>query len=344
MALRGRTEPGVLRVLGLLAACAALLFAPAPAGADEPRRPDLDKKARAEARSLADKGQARYDQGDYEGAAEFFSKADAIAPVPTVEVALAKALLKLGRLADAAAAYTKASKAEVTAESPPSLIDAVGQAKKELRELLPRVPALEVSVGPGVSGVAIDGRAIPPLELAAPVLLNPGPHTITASGAPAQKVSLAPGERKRIALTPPPPREETNWRYVGGIAGIGVSAVALGVAVGSSIRTVQLGREFEPYRMVEPYSQQTDICAFAELTQGDPALTVDSQKLVSICDQSRVFTVLQLIMYPLHAVTAAGGIYLLVTSGGSAKQPAARPVFTPRVGPGLAALDMTLRF
>lgn len=338
----GRTEQGAARAAGLFAVFAAAVLWAQPLCAADP--PALDKKARAAVRALADKGQALYEKGDYEGAAARFAEAEAIAPVPTVEVALAKALLKLGRFADAAVVFEKASKAEVTAESPPSLIDAVGQAKKELRDLVPRIPTLEITTGPGVSGVAIDGRSIPPLELAAPIRLNPGAHRITAAGLPSQQISLAEGDRKRVSLVPPPVPEETNWRLVGGIAGIGVSAVALGVGIASTVRTVQLGRDFDRYRVVSPYSFQPDICAFAEQTENDPALTVDSRAIVGICDQSNVFKVLQYVMYPLHVGTAAVGIYLLVTSGGSATKPAARVFLSPRVGLGGAALDLALQF
>jgi hypothetical protein len=342
MAFWGRIEKGAARRAGLFAVFVAAALISGPARADEP--PVLDKKARATARSLADKGQALYDKGDYEGAADRFSKAVAIAPVPTMEVALARALLKLGRLADAAAVYEKASKAEVTAESPPSLIDAVAQAKGELRELLPRVPTLEITAGPGVSGVAIDGQTISAIDLAVPIRLNPGAHRITAAGVPSQQVSLAEGDRKRVALAPPPPLEETNWRYVGGIAGIGVSAVALGVGIASTVRMVQLQREFDRYRVVDPYSFQNDICAFAEQTEEDPALMVDSRAIVSICDQATVAGALQLLMYPLHVAGAVGGIYFVLTSGGSATKPVARAVLSPRVGLGSAAIDLSVQF
>jgi len=342
MAYRGRTEQGTARAAGLFAVFVAAVLLAQPARAADP--PALDRKARAEVRALADKGQALYEKGDYEGAVESFSRAGAIAPVPTVEVALAKSLLKLGRLADAAAAYEKASNAEVTAESPPSLIDAVGQAKKELRELLPRVPTLEIAVGPGVAGVAINGRSISPLDLAAPIRLNPGVYRVTAAGLPSQQISLAEGDRKRVALAPPPAPEETNWRYVGGIAGIGVSAVALGIGIASTVRTVQLNRDFDRYRVLNPYATQLDICAFAEQTQDDPALLVDSRAIVSICNQATVAQILQFAMYPLHVGAAAGGIYFLVTSGGSPTKPVARGLLSPRVGLGGVALDLAVQF
>jgi hypothetical protein len=344
MAFWGRTEHGAARAAGLFAVFAVAVSLSAPARADEPPAPTLDKKARAEARALADKGQALYEKGDFEGAVDRFSKADAIAPVPTVEVALGKALLKLGRLADAAAAFEKASKAEVTADSPASLIDAVTQAKSELRDLSPRVPTLEVVVGPGVSGVAIDGRPISPIELAAPVRLNPGSHQVTAAGLPSQQISLAEGDRKRVVLAPPPTPMETDWRYVGGIAGIGVSAVALGVGIASTVRTVRLNRDFDRYRVLTPYSFQPDICAFAERTENDPARMVDSRAIVSICNQATVAQALQLMMYPLHIAAAVGGIYFFVTSSGSVTKPMARAFVTPRVGPGSAALDVAVQF
>jgi hypothetical protein len=71
---------------------------------------------------------------------------------------------------------------------------------------------------------------------------------------------------------------------------------------------------------------------------------VDSAAIVGICDQATVFEILQAIMYPLHAGAAAGGIYLLVTSGGSLTKRAARAFLSPRVGLGGAALDFTVQF
>jgi hypothetical protein len=347
---RARARMAIPRVVGIAAMCASA-FAPLPGWAGDINRrgaaqsEDPHKKA---ARALADEGQALYDRGDYKGAVDRFSQAEAIAPVPTVEVALAKALLKLGRLVDAAAVYERAGGAEVSAESPPALIDAVGQAKKELRELLKRVPTIELSLGPGASSPSIDGKPVPPSMLGAPLRLDPGTYVIAATGAPSQKLTLVEGDRRTITLAPPPAPAPTDVRFISGIAGIGLGAVTLGIGIASTARMMSLNRDIEPYRDLSPYTFEPDICVFAEQTRSDPMLRVDSANIVRLCDQAAVFETLQIVMYPLHAAVVGGGIYLLATSvaGTNKKRETAlsNVDVVPRVGPGAASIDLTVRF
>lgn len=273
----------------------------------------LDRKTRSKVIKLADQAQTHYEHGEYEKAAELFTQAEAIVPIPTVEIALAKTLIKLSRLADAAAMYEKAIAAKLTAETPAPLIEAVARAKDDLHELLPRVPALEISLGTGVCCVEIDGRKISEKELSAPIRLNPGPHSVASSGAPTQRIALKEGERRRLQLSLPPQRP-MDWKFVTGVVGLSVSVLALGTGVGSTVRFVQLKDNFEPYRSITPYAQQPDICAFARSTQNDPKLTVDSTKITELCNGISVFSTMQFIMYPLHLASAAAGIYFLLTS------------------------------
>lgn len=304
----------------------------------------LDRKTKAQVIKLADQAQERYDRADYQGAADLFLQAEAIAPLPTVEIALAKTLIKLQRFADAAAMYEKAIAAEVTAETPGALIEAVARAKDALHELLPRVPTLEFVVKLGVSRVSVDGRVLSDKEISAPLRLNPGTHSIEAVGASPQRFTLKEGERRRVELHPLPTKNPADWKLITGIVGLSVSVLALGGGVASTVRYVQLKNNFEPYRSLSPYSAQPDICAFAGATQNDPKLTVDSRKITELCDGINVFNTMQIVMYPLHLATAAAGIYLMVTSSYWQEPKQKRVQFTPRVGPQGASLDFRVHF
>ncbi len=304
----------------------------------------LDQKTKAQVIKLADQAQERYDRGDYSGALELFTQAENIAPLPTVEIALAKTLIKLKRLADAAAMYEKAIAAEVNAETPGTLIEAVARAKDDLHELLPRVPAVEIIAKAGVSKVIVNGRPLSAQELSASVRLNPGPHTIEAEGADPVRISLKEGERRRVEIYPRPVKHPPDWKFVSGIAGISLSVITLGVGVGSTVRYVQLKNAFEPYREVDPYSRQTDICAFAGATQKDPMLTVDSTNITELCDGIGLFQTMQIVMYPLHLATAAAGIYLLVTSSYWEQPQKPRVQLLPQVSPQGAGLDFRVHF
>ena len=74
---------------------------------------------RATARELAREGQAAFDRGDFETAADRFARADALVHAPTLLLALARAQNKLNRLVQSYESYSRILREGVPEGSPP---------------------------------------------------------------------------------------------------------------------------------------------------------------------------------------------------------------------------------
>jgi len=230
----------------VLVACA--LFAPR-AGAQ------VSDGDRATARSLAQKGQAALEAGDFQAAADRFGKADAIIHAPTLVFGLAMAEKGLGKWVRARELLAQIVREGAPKGSPPSWAAAVKDAEKELAALEPRIPTVAIPVSGAPSAeITIDGAAVSGAAGAARPL-DPGPHTIgaTAPGMrPAEsKVTLAEGRAEAVILTlapaesaAPAPAPEAPapraWQKPAGFAGIGVGGALLVVGVATGV--VALGK------------------------------------------------------------------------------------------------------
>ncbi len=222
-----------------LLAFAMTLSAARDVAADGPWRTERDV-----ARDIAHRGAEYFDDGDWERAREHFHRAYEIVQAPTLALMEARALVKLGRLAEATDAYAKAAGAPADEGNEPYR-RAASAARVELATLATKVPSIRVlfpELGPRPS-VRVDGT---PVVGSTSMSVNPGTHVITVSrpGLPEswQTITLAEGEQRAIALEAPPPNADSAkparplsplmWTAfgVGGagvIAGVVTSAVAL---------------------------------------------------------------------------------------------------------------------
>jgi hypothetical protein len=220
----------------VLFAAALTLLAARDVGAEGGWRSDKDV-----ARDIAHRGAEYFDDGDWERAREHFHRAYEIVPAPTLALMEARALVKLGRLAEATDAYSKAASAAPEEGNEPYK-RASSTARVELAVLVTKVPSIRVlfpATGPRPS-VRVDGA---PVIGSTSMPVNPGTHVITISvpGVPEswQTVTLAEGEQRAIPLDLPPPNADRSkgsrplsplmWTAFG----VGGAGIVAGVVTGA---------------------------------------------------------------------------------------------------------------
>lgn len=213
---------------------------------------------RATARALAGEGYGALKKKDYATAEDRFRRADALVHAPTLVVDHARALVGLGRLAEAYEEYGTVVKEDVPADAPPVWKRAAADALRELEPLAAHVAWLTVSVtGPPHPDVEVDGRAWPQAALGQRWAADPGERHVVVSapgfvtqeatlvlsaGAPATfAVELLPEATPAPVVVPAPvvrapaedARERTEKRdrtlaYVSfGVSGLGLATGAV---------------------------------------------------------------------------------------------------------------------
>jgi hypothetical protein len=239
--------------VALLVVALALLGSRAACG-DEPGI--SDDATRAAARSLGFEGVVDLEHGRYAEAQEKLERAYAIVRVHTLGLWSARALVKRGRLAQAAERYLEVATMPVVKGDAAVQAEARATAATERAALMPRVPAVRLVLS-GLPAKAVritlDGAAFDTALLGVFVPVNPGSHEIEAEGTVLvrRRLDLAEGERQTVMLDLPalptlgtePERAATasstartrSMRLAGaaGLCGVGLaSLVAGGIAGG----------------------------------------------------------------------------------------------------------------
>ena len=133
---RGRRGLFLLQTACLLGALVSSSLARAEASASD----------RATARALAGEGYAALKKKDYETAEDRFRRADELVHAPTLVVDHARALVGLGRLGEAYAAYRAVLDEPLPSKAPAVWRRSVKDAEKEAEALKPRVAFLTINV------------------------------------------------------------------------------------------------------------------------------------------------------------------------------------------------------
>ncbi len=195
--------------------CSLWLTAPASAEAQT-----LDDGTRAAARSISYEAALAYESGDYADAALKFEKAYSLVQVPTLGLASARSLEKLGKLVDAAERYLQVTRLIL---SEPDIRDgkldvqvqeqARADAASELAALTPRIPTvvltLEGATAAEVS-LTLDGVTWRSVLIGERQPLNPGSHQIVAwkgDQHAEMTVNVTPASHESVVLRfelPPP--------------------------------------------------------------------------------------------------------------------------------------------
>lgn len=225
----------------------ALFFSAAPV-----RAQPADAATTSTARALAEEGLSHFDGGRWQAALEKFDRADALIHAPTMSLLVARCLEKLGRLVEANERYVAAARSEAGPGASDAFKEAVADADKEQKVLLPRIPRLKVEVRgavPAEAGVTLDGKPLPAAMIGVERLTDPGAHTLrgTRGGEVVErKVDLKEGQSQTVTLelagggdagaspSPGSIQRTLGWVTIAvGGAGLVASGVTLGMGLGA---------------------------------------------------------------------------------------------------------------
>lgn len=202
MRFRGSNGLGPRR--GIIVAASALISLLAVAY-DANAQSAADK---ATARQVATEGISLFNAGNYADALDRMRRAQALYAAPVHLLYIARSEVKLSQLVEAAEDYQTLVRFSLPPNPPKAFADAVEDGKKELAELEPRIPKLQLKVEPAnVQGVelTIDDKPVPAAVIGIERPINPGAHQIKVK-APGYKdaassVDVKEAETKTTTLT-----------------------------------------------------------------------------------------------------------------------------------------------
>jgi hypothetical protein len=166
---------------------------------------EQEDAARAAARSAGVEGVSALERGDLVTAVDRLSRAYDVVKVPTLGLWYARALVKSGRLVEAAERYGEVTRLEVTEGKLKDQQQAQADAASELAALQRRIPTMTLTVLGATKDceVSIDGNRLPAKLLGLTTPINPGTHRVQAkqgSLSDEQSVVLNEGDKRSIEL------------------------------------------------------------------------------------------------------------------------------------------------
>ncbi len=219
-----------------------LMLLAVSAGAQEPDR-------REQARRLADEGADFYDRGDYPAALDKLRQAEALMPVPTIGLHVARALVALGRLRDAAEQYQRTIDLPIDETLAPELVAVQTEARETARAervaMLASMPKLAIrATGARPDSLTLDGDPLDPARLPMIVPVDPREHVVVARLGTRrfqETVRLGSAEQKAVVIdlaappspTPPapPPRAPERDAATDPLLPVGWVAIGVGSAL-----------------------------------------------------------------------------------------------------------------
>lgn len=254
--------------------------------------------------------------------------------------------------------------ANLTDPTDGSLVDV---ARKALNEVTGGPPkgSVRITAG-GVEGqLYVDDEPIGALDAEGGTFqLSSGEHRIVVKApghADAETtVNIRPATTVDAQLTLVELDEETtvDARMIAGFAslGVGVAAGAVGLWAGLEVNSIKEDAAFERYR--SQFTESDDVCEMASAGEGNlndlGAMTPG--EAADACDKASTMEIVQAVMFPLAAVAAGVGGYLLGTSslaggsgdGGDSEDGEAESAggiyLRPQVGPRVQRLQVIYRF
>lgn len=306
-----------------------------------------DDATRKEAERLFVEARAALEKGRREEACAGFRKSLALVEVANTVFNVARCDEQDGRLASAMRGWQRG-----LALVPPG-DERVTAAHARVAELEPKVPKVTVKLtagAPAGTRVLVDGVALTEAELASPLRLDPGEHTVVveAPGRQPREVplKLAEGAREEVAVAPgpeqpanggvgppppPPPKvipEEGDTRRTLGfvIGGVGLAGLAAAGITGGLL----LARD-------------------AEIKDACPEPGWCSPEGMEKIDGSKPLMVVNAIAWGVGAVGLGVGAVLVLTSGGGGGEGGggearAQAAIAPAVLPGGGGMTVVGRF
>ncbi|HZF52140.1 MAG TPA: hypothetical protein VE093_25980 [Polyangiaceae bacterium] len=151
-----------------------------------------------------------------------------------------------------------------------------------------------------------------------------------------------------VSLVPIAEESTTDWRRIGGFIGIGAGVALATGGIVSGVKVLSIQKDFDEFLRSEKnkgvsdeYARAPDVCVVAR----DKPTTTRAGDVTTACDQASTFELLQFVLYPLAAVSAGAGVYLLMTSGkqGGSENKTGWTV-QPYVGTESGKLNLTYRW
>ena len=213
------------------------------------------------ARTLMKTGDSKFESGDYDGALQDYTAADAIMGVPVTRFAMGTAQARLGRLLEAR--DTLVNIANMPAKSQPEpqpFVDARDNAAAlavELEARIATVTFVVTGVNAADVSITVDGETVPPALRTAPRRVDPGDRRIEVSAVGYQTydevLTLADGETRelqvalvRIDTRPPGGAATVEPDDVGGsispVTWVGFGVGAAGLIVGGVFGGIAAGQ------------------------------------------------------------------------------------------------------
>jgi hypothetical protein len=138
---------------------------------------------RSAARAAAGQGADAFDAGQWQNAADLFSRAEALVHSPIHLMFIGRAEAKLGHWVKAYETFNRVKREGAPADAAPAVKKAVDDASRELAQLEPQLPyvAVKVKNPSGTVQVTMDGATVPPLLLGLMRPVDPGQHHFQAT-------------------------------------------------------------------------------------------------------------------------------------------------------------------
>jgi hypothetical protein len=224
--------------------------------------------ARANARSLAEKGDSAFAAGRCDRAVPLWKEADKAFSAPSIELRIAHCQALLGHVVDAAQTLDAIARKQLPADAPEAFKSAQAQAVTELPTVKARVASLQISLPPGLalSQLTIDEVSIDVKNSSFPI--DPGRHAVRVVAGNATwdgPLELQDGEHHTMQMRmilEPGPEPSHALRNVGLIVGgVGVAALAVGTVLGIAAidKGKPLDNECGPSRTNCPVSENDRI-------------------------------------------------------------------------------------
>lgn len=200
---------------------------------------------------------------------------------------------------------------------------------------------IHIRAGDVAGQVFLDGQPVGALKAGDGTFKAPsGPHLVTVKA-----VGYADGQSQIVIKPTDAPTEvvltlvpmgnagSANWKRYGGYGAIGVGVIfgVVGLASAIKVNSVANSTEYTKFRQQEG-TGVGDVCA--------AATKAGATNIINDCSTGKTFQTLQIVSFPIAAVAAGVGIFLVATSGRSAPKTTGLRV-DPQVGPGIGKLDLS---
>ena len=171
-----------------------------------PCQAQTTEATRAAARQLATEGVAKFEEGEFVSASDKLGRAFEIIRAPSLGLWSARALVRCGRLVEAAERYLEVTRLDPKTGDEAVQRQAQSDAIHEYDALQSRIPRLTLALSNSAPDqdlrVTLDGVLLPATLLRAQVPVDPGPHVVEATqGALRAKQALTVAEGARVNVS-----------------------------------------------------------------------------------------------------------------------------------------------